>query len=232
MMKHILLFEGFSKTNIPTDLMDMARGIEYDDFVENSDNSRYKIIYRGMDDQDELTDNSFFAEWPGHAREYGEYVDGLLITDDIMDFDNRAFNYFRHTGFDKLFSLPRDIDYDEEEGKIKKMIAKVYAPFFMEDKLGDAMYHFNYDEDKVIDYVYKTVIDSIERYEDISKTKKNDFLIPLLTHYAKSVGKNIISFWGSDYEMAGGAEEYVVSDVSRYVRLSEIWEMANDSPVS
>jgi hypothetical protein len=86
------------------------------------------------------------------------------------------------------------------------------------------MYQLDYTEKMVIDFVYDFVVDSVEDYQDISMSKKNDFFIPLLMFYAKSKGKNIISFWGSDY---GGAYEFVVDDVSKYTKLSDIWNSVN-----
>lgn len=224
-MRYLLLFENF---RVPTELADLAKGLGYDEFVDHAKLSDYTVLYRGMVEGDELEDDQFYAEWAGHAREYGEWVDGVVVDyKDIMHFDDWAFDEFRRKGFDEVLSLPRDVDYEEDEAEILKKMSEIYAPYFEGYKLSDAMYQFGYDEEEVLKYVYDAVVDSTERYEKLSMSKKNDFFIPLLSHYAKSKGKNIISFWGGDYAMAGGAMEYVVSDVSRYPKLSEIWKKAN-----
>jgi hypothetical protein len=51
------------------------------------------------------------------------------------------------------------------------------------------MYQLNYDDDKVIDFVYDFITNSSEDYTKYSMKKHNDFLIPILTYYAKSRGK-------------------------------------------
>ena len=91
-------------------------------------------------------------------------------------------------------------------------------------KLGDAMYQLDYEEDGVINFVYDLLVNSTENYKKYSMNKQNDFLVPLLTYYAKSKGINIISFYGSDY---GGADEFVVNDITRYTKLSDMWKSAN-----
>ena len=48
-----------------------------------------------------------------------------------------------------------------------------------------------------------------------------------MLYYAKKKNKNIISFLGSDYQLYGGADEYVVNDVSRYITLKDIWTKSN-----
>lgn len=215
-----------------SDLEELAREHDYETFVDKTDAlaSKYNIIYRGMSEDDELEDDSFFGEWVGHAREYGDHVDGVLVPmNDIMEFDNDRFEQFRLRGFDELLSLPSDVDYDEDAAKIKSKLRKIYQPYFDNYKLDDAMYQLDYDEDKVIDFAYDFVVDSTEDYEKISKNKQNDFLVPLLMHYVKSKGKNVLSFWGGDYAMAGGALEFVVADVSKYDKLSDIWKNANDA---
>ena len=80
------------------------------------------------------------------------------------------------------------------------------------------------DEDKIIDFVYNFIVDSVDDYKKYSMKKQNDFFIPILMYYAKTKGYNIISFWGGDY---GGADEFVVDDISRYTKLSDIWKSVN-----
>lgn len=81
-MRHLLLFENF---RVPTELADLARGLGYDEFVDHGKLSDYTVLYRGMTEGDELDDDQFYAEWSGHAREYGEWVDGVVADyKDIM----------------------------------------------------------------------------------------------------------------------------------------------------
>jgi hypothetical protein len=83
------------------------------------------------------------------------------------------------------------------------------------------MYQCDVDtESKVIKFVRK-FMHSDEKW---TPKKSNDFLVPIMLYYAKSKGKNIISFFGGDY---GGSDEYVVHDISRYVTLKSLWIKAN-----
>ena len=210
-----------------SDLLDLAKKYNYDIFLNKTDGlaSKYNILYRGFSEGDELSNNSFMTDYIGHAREYGDYVDGIIVNDKIMYFDNSTFNKLRED-FDKLLipSIPKYFDYDEYEETFKKKLRQIYSPYFNEDKLSDAMYQLNYDEDKIIDFVYNFIVDSSEDYKKYSMNKQNDFFVPILMYYAKTKGYNIISFWGSDY---GGADEFVVADVSRYTKLSDIWKSVN-----
>ena len=85
-------------------------------------------------------------------------------------------------------------------------------------------YQLDYSEDEIIDFVYDFLVNSTEKYEKYSNKKQNDFFIPLLTYYAKNKGYNIISFRGSDFY---GADEFVVNDISKYTKLSDIWKSVN-----
>lgn len=210
-----------------TDLLDLAKKYDYDTFLNKTDNltSKYNILYRGFSEGDELTNKSFMTDYIGHAREYGDYVDGIIINDKVMYFDNSKFNKLRED-FDKLLipSIPKYFDYDDYEETFKEKLKQIYLPYFNEYKLTDAMYQLNYDENKIIDFVYNFIVDSADDYKKYSMNKQNDFFVPILMYYAKTKGYNIISFWGGDY---GGADEFVVDDVSRYTKLSDIWKSVN-----
>jgi hypothetical protein len=209
------------------DLLDLAKKYDYDTFLDKTDNlvSKYNILYRGLREGDELSDNIFMTDWIGHAREYGDYVDGIIVNDKVLYFDNSTFNKLRED-FDKLLipSIPKYFDYDDYEETFKEKLRQIYLPYFNEYKLSDAMYQFDYDEDKIIDFVYNFIVDSVDDYKKYSMKKQNDFFIPILMYYAKTKGYNIISFWGGDY---GGADEFVVDDISRYTKLSDIWKSVN-----
>ena len=209
------------------DLLDLAKKYDYDTFLNKTDNlvSKYNILYRGLSEGDELSDNIFMTDWIGHAREYGDYVDGIIVNDKVLYFDNSTFNKLRED-FDKLLipSIPKYFDYDDYEETFKEKLRQIYLPYFNEYKLSDAMYQFDYDEDKIIDFVYNFIVDSVDDYKKYSMKKQNDFFIPILMYYAKTKGYNIISFWGGDY---GGADEFVVDDISRYTKLSDIWKSVN-----
>jgi hypothetical protein len=178
-----------------------------------------------MSESDNLTNNSFMTDYIGHAREYGDYVDGIIINEKVMYFDNTTFNKLRED-FAKLLipSISKYFDYDEYERLFKKKLIQIYSPYFNEDKLSDAMHGLGYSEKKIINFVYDFIVNSSDDYKKYSMNKQNDFLIPILMYYAKSKGINIISFWGSDY---GGSDEFVVNDVSKYTKLSDIWRSVN-----
>ena len=209
------------------DLLDLAKKYDYDTFLNKTDNlvSKYYILYRGLSEGGELSDNIFMTDWIGHAREYGDYVDGIIVNDKVLYFDNSTFNKLRED-FDKLLipSIPKYFDYDDYEETFKEKLRQIYLPYFNEYKLSDAIHQLDYDEDKIIDFVYNFIVDSVDDYKKYSMKKQNDFFIPILMYYAKTKDYNIISFWGGDY---GGADEFVVDDISRYPKLSDIWKSVN-----
>lgn len=220
-----------NQTQIKYDkLIDLAKNFDYNTFLDKTDSltTIYDILYRGMSEYDILANNSFMTDWVGHARQYSDYVDGIVVDDfkDVMYFDNKTFNKLRDGDFAELLipNIPRNFDYDDYEKQFKKALKIIYDPYFKEDKLSDAMYGLNYNEKKIINFVYDFIVNSTEDYKKYSMNKQNDFFIPLLTYYAKSKGKNIISFYGSDY---GGSDEFVVNDISRYIKLSDIWKSQN-----
>ena len=81
--------------NQKSDFLDLAKKYDYDTFLdkiseltdEYNPSSKLNVLFRGMS-EDELDDNSFMAEFLTHARGYGEWVDGIIITDKVLYFDN------------------------------------------------------------------------------------------------------------------------------------------------
>jgi len=215
-------------------LLNIAKNIDYETFLdkiselsdEYDTSSDFNILYRGMSEGDKLNDNSFMAEFLTHARGYGEWVDGIVFSDTVLYFDDSNFNKLRKNFIEVILpSFPKYFDnYEEYQEEIKESLKKIYDNYFKDYKLVDAMYQLDYAEDKVIDFVYDFVVNSTENYSKYSNKKINDFFIPLLTYYAKIKGYNIISFRGSDYY---GADEFVVSDISKYTKLSDIWKSVN-----
>ena len=213
------------------DLISLAKKYDYDTFLNKTDSLvlKYNFLYRGMSEGDDLGNDCFMTDYIGHAREYGEYVDGIIINEKVMYFDNNKFNELRYENFAQLLLPNIDTDsryfsYDDYEDEMKNNLKEIYKPYFDMGKLGDAMYQLDYEEDGVINFVYDLLVNSTENYKKYSMNKQNDFLVPLLTYYAKSKGINIISFYGSDY---GGADEFVVNDITRYTKLSDMWKSAN-----
>jgi hypothetical protein len=213
----------------------IAKNIDYETFLEKIDeivggeynlSSKYNILYRGMSEGDELSDNSFMAEFLTHARGYGEWVDGIVVDDKLLYFDNEEFDSLRENFIHIILpSFPKYFDnYEEYEEDIKQKLKQIYEPYINGDKLQHAMYQLDYSEDEIIDFVYDFLVNSTEKYEKYSNKKQNDFFIPLLTYYAKNKGYNIISFRGSDFY---GADEFVVNDISKYTKLSDIWKSVN-----
>ena len=214
--------------NQKSDFLDLAKKYDYDTFLdkiseltdEYNPSSKLNVLFRGMS-EDELDDNSFMAEFLTHARGYGEWVDGTIITDKVLYFDNYEFDNLRENFIQVILpTFPKYFDYDEYQDEIKEKLKQIYN----NSKLDDAMYQLDYTEDKIIDFVYDFLVNSTEKYSKYSNKKINDFFIPLLTYYAKNKGYNIISFRGSDFY---GADEFVVNDMSKYTKLSDIWKSVN-----
>jgi len=192
-------------------LIQLAKNYDYNTFLSKTDNltSFYNILYRGMYDGDELSDKSFMTDYVGHAKEYGDYVDGIIVGDhqDILYIDDDIFNNLR----------------DELKNVDRKKLYNIYEYYFTNNKLFDAM--VDDDENSVIDFVYNFIKKSKVPYSKVQKNKiKNDLLIPIMLYYAESKGKNIISFLGGDYGDYGGADEFVVNDISKYIKLSTIYK--------
>ena len=207
------------------DLIDLAKESDYNTFLdEASELSKYYILYRGMDSWDEWTDDSFFGDFLSHAKEYGEYVDGIIVnSNEILYFDNYTFNQLRKN-ITKLIlpSKPMFFEaYNEYKQDFVEKLKEIYKPYFDEGKLSDAMMYLNYDEDYIINFIFNYVFNSTENFEEYAIKKDKDFFVPLLTYYAKNKGYNIISFYGSDF---GGSDEFVVNDISKYTTLSDIWK--------
>lgn len=214
--------------NQKSDFLDLAKKYDYDTFLdkiseltdEYNPSSKLNVLFRGMS-EDELGDNSFMAEFLTHARGYGEWVDGIIITDKVLYFDNDEFDNLRENFIQLILpTFPKYFDYDEYQDEIKEKLKQIYN----NSKLDDAMYQLDYTEDKIIDFVYDFLVNSTEKYSKYSNKKINDFFIPLLTYYAKNKGYNIISFRGSDFY---GADEFVVNDMLKYTKLSDIWKSVN-----
>lgn len=221
------IFE-FSNINKYQDLINIAKKYDYFTFVNKTDTValKYNILYRGMSEGNELENNSFMADYVGHAKEYGEYVDGIIVGNEkILYFNNNTFNILRDKFAELLIpNIPKNFDYDEYELKFKKKLNEIYLPYFKQNKLDDAIYSLNFSKKKIIDFVYDFIVDSAEDYIKYSMNKQNDFFIPILMYYANSKGINIISFYGNDF---GGTDEYVVNDISKYTKLSDIWKSVN-----
>jgi hypothetical protein len=212
-MKNVHNFNEFLNEQISVNLdklLDIAKKYDYNNFLTKSDGvtSIYNILYRGMDDGDELTDKSFMTDYIGHAKEYGDYVDGIIYNNgDVLFFDNNVFNDLRN----KFSSITEKELYD------------IYSYYFINNKLFDVME----EEDSVIKFVLNFIKSNIP-YTKVQNNKvKNDLLIPIMSHYAKLKNNNIISFVGGDYSDYGGADEFVVDDISRYTKLSDIWKSVN-----
>lgn len=203
---------------------ELSKGISFEDFLDKSYYSPwrdYKILYRGMSGY-YLEDDIFMTDDLNHAKHYGENVDGILYNEDVLHFDNNTFDEFRYNFLEML-----NIDFPEnheEESNLKNKLHDIYGQYFRNGKLTDAMYQSNKNEREVIDFVYDFILESNTKYRELSMTKNNDFMIPILSYYAKREGYNIISFWGSDY---GGSDEFVVNDITKYKTLSGVWEESN-----
>jgi hypothetical protein len=217
-MKYIKTFESHSVDSFAksySEMYDLAKGQEYEEFIQLSEelSGKYNILYRGTyNDYIKLSEcsNVFMADFLTHAEHYGEYVDGLIYEEkDLLWFDDNTFD-----------TLKRYNSFDKTE------LENIYKYFFDNYLLDDAMDQHQYDSDKVIDFVF-TFLTSEKKYSTIQRKKANDFLIPVMLHYAKSKNKNIIGFTGGSFEFMGGADEFVVANVSKHITLKDIWNDVN-----
>lgn len=230
MLNNIISFNQFinesSKLNLKSkfpQLFKLATEFDYNTFLSKTDSltHMYYILYRGISDKDNIiADNSFFSDYIGHAKEYGDFVDGLIVNpNDILYFDDNIFNKLRNKYNSKSTIKPLS----------KKYILNIYNPYFKKNKLFDAMVDEYNDERSVINFVYKFINSNIP-YSKVQKNKiKNDLLIPIMQYFAIESNYNIIQFVGDDYSDFGGADEFVVNDTSRYTKLSTIWLNANNT---
>ncbi len=212
-MKYLKTYEKFEQSF--DSLYKIAKDVDYETFLSKTDSltSIYNILYRGMVEGGSLVNMSFMTDYIGHAREYGEAdVDGIIYNDgDILYFNDNVFNNLRKK-FNNL---------------TKKDLKEIYSQYFKNYKLFDAMEGEYETERGVIKFVFN-FINSDTPYTKIQQNKiKNDLLIPIMQHYATINNKNIISFLGGDYLDYGGADEFVVYDISGYTTLKEIWKKSN-----
>lgn len=192
------------------DLFKAAKGVSYDVFLNRLDGfSNYTFLYRGGVDG-MMLNYSFMAGDIEHARGYGDTVDGVVCEGkDILYYNDRVFNELR-----------------ENVGKLREQdLMVVYAPFFKDSRFIEAM--GGRPKNKIISIIGKLIRSDLP-YSQISQNpSKNDLLIPIMLYYAKTKGKNIIGFLGGDYYDYGGADEYVVNDISKHITLSGLWQKAN-----
>ena len=215
-IKYRYLFEQFVNENIENldSLYKIAKNFDYDTFLDKTDSltNIYNILYRGcsFSDDEDLFDDVFMTDYIGHAREYGDNVNGIIYDqNEVLYFNNGVFNNLKK----------------ECNTLTKQELKNIYSPYINSGKLSDAME--KYDSEKlVVKFVYDFIHSDIP-YSKIQQTKNNDLLIPIMQYYAKSKDKNILSFLGGDYFDYGGADEFVVNDISKYVTLKDIWNKVN-----
>jgi hypothetical protein len=215
-MRYIRLFETFLNNLNLDPFYKIAKGNDYDTFLNKTDSLvfKYNILYRGGSDPYDriLFNQCFMADYIGHAREYGDDVNGIIYDyKDLLYFDNYVFNDLR--------------EYFEDNKDLKKIIKKVYTPYF--SKYGVDTIEINDDIIDVEKFVFICLRKHINFKDACKNCKITDALVPIMLYYANIKNKNIISFTGADYQLYGGAEEYVVNDISKYPTLRDIWEKAN-----
>lgn len=186
-------------------LLAIAKGNDYNTFLNKTDalTSKYNILYRGMQTGDALENDSFMTDYIGHARQYSDdgWVDGILYNNnDILLFSDNVFN--------KLRAQFKNLK--------KQDISKIHSQYIKAD---------NYPED--IKFVFDFLRSDMPYSKMQQNFEKNNLLIPIMMQYTLSQNKNILSFLGSDYSDFGGADEFVVHDISKYPTLHNIWESVN-----
>jgi hypothetical protein len=74
-------------------LFKVAKGITYDNFLNKTDSLNYNILYRGG----YLSNQVFMTDYIGHAKEYGDDVDGIVYNyEDLLYFNDRVFDNLRN----------------------------------------------------------------------------------------------------------------------------------------
>jgi hypothetical protein len=191
-------------------LIDLAKQYDYDTFLNKTDSINNNILYRSMSIGNVLKDNCFMTDWIGHAREYGDEgnIDGIVYNSykEVMFFDDNKFNeltnYFKKT-------------------ITKKELVSIYSYYFKNIE----GYISVKEKNKIMSFVFE-FINFSKPYSSVQKNpRKNDLLIPIMLHYAKLNDINIISFEGGDFY--GDQNEFVVNDISKYPKLSDIWKSVN-----
>ena len=178
-------------------LYNIAKGVDYNTFLKKTDSLafEYDMLYRGS--VDELENNIFMTDYIGHAFEYGDVVNGILYNpSDVMFFNDNTFSSLRQN----------------YRGLSKEDLLKIYNS----DKIIDI---------DAIDFVFKFIQSDVPYTKVNQNFDKNDLLVPIMQYYAKSKGKNIISFLGSDYD--GDQNEFIVDDISKYKQLKDVWSNVN-----
>jgi len=189
-------------------LYKLAKEYDYNTFLDKTDNLVYfyTILYRGG----EIENESFFTDYIGHARNYHDDIDGIIVNNkDILYFD------------DNIFEQLKSSKYNKDELK------EIYLHFIQSGKMSNVMDSKHNSLIKVINYVYNFINSEILFSSIENNHMKRDLLIPIMLDYSKKMGKNIISFIGGDYNEYGGQNEFVVNDVHKYPKLSDIYNDAN-----
>ena len=192
-----------AEATTPTTLAKLAKGFDYDTFLNKTDALGEPLLYRGGS----LGNLSFMSDWIGHARQYGEDVDGVVIDwKDVLRFSDETFEGLRRA----------------VAGIKGSDLLKIYSQF--EDKLPN--------DARTCAKAALKFLKSGTPYKDVQMNPEiNDVLVPIMVHYARQKGKNIIVFLGGDYGDYGGQDEFVVDVIGKYPKLSDIWKKANASQI-
>ena len=157
-MIFIKLFEDFNNLD---PLYKIAKGNDYNTFLDKTDSLvyNYNILYRGSSEYDRVLFNEcFMTDYIGHAREYGEDIDGILYDkNDLIYFDNYTFNELR--------------EYFEDFEDLDKIIKEVYEPYFK--KYGVDTIEINDNIISVEKFVYIFLRKNINFKNEISLCKRN-----------------------------------------------------------
>ena len=157
-------------------LYKLAKGVDYNTFLTKTDGVafNYNFLYRGHNPDDSLNDFTFMTDYIGHARQYGEKVDGIIYnTGDVLRFNDSVFDNLR-----KEFRV-----------LTKKDILVIYLPYFKNYKLNDAMVGKYESEKSVINFVFNFIKSDIP-YSKVQQRKvENDLLIPIMQNYAEKKAK-------------------------------------------
>lgn len=192
---------------IPENLIQEAK--KYDNLTDylEAQQGQTNVLYRGAGDA-EIRDNQFWGDFYRHAEEYaggaeeiaqgnGVVVGAIYNPDDVY--------YFRPNEIQDIYSNLTDAE-----------LKQIYTKPIKEGVFGNAQMSYDISDRQVIPLIKKYLSGKISE-DEIS----NDFLIPLYQKYAKTKGKSIIAFEGSDF---GGSTEYVVSDIKKLINLNEVWD--------
>lgn len=207
---------------LPRDpLSELARQSEnVDSFIARSGDTYQPVLYRGHDISNPVSDNNFWSDWHGHAKEYIEGYDPGDARVSAMTYKPSDVMFYREGEMQDML--------DAYRGMSKKELSDMYTPIIEEGRLDDAIFQADLGGDNYRDNtvnLLKELLSDNSQYFGARDSKINtDLLMPLMQRYGMEHNKPIVGFTGHDFY---GSDEYVVSDISKMQSLDDIFAQRN-----